>query len=141
MGDTYIPGDELEQIAQLLPRIKQLLSWADEADQQAGAESIFGIGIPSDDTVFGDSALSASVGTFHARWSDGHYQLSKETQNLTDIANNILDRFQKTDRELADALDGKQPADQSSSPTDAPVTLAPPATRATPGGRPPTKEN
>jgi hypothetical protein len=119
MGDVLIPGDELEQLASVLPRIKDLLASADRADGGIGQQAhvsnprvaavVDGAGDPVD---LGSSELTAAIANFHTRWSDGHYQLGKEVQNLHDAAQNIVDQFDQLDQDLTDELEGKTPPGQ-----------------------------
>jgi hypothetical protein len=114
MGDVMIPGDELEQLVGVLPRIRDLLTSADQADGRIGqhahvsnprvAAEVDGAGDPVD---LGSSELTAAIANFHSRWSDGHYQLGKEVQNLHDAAQNIDDQFTQLDGDLTDVLEGK----------------------------------
>lgn len=110
MSVIDIPGDELEQMAALVPRLQGILT-------STGMEGFFRIGrAPSD---VGDSALDGSITNFETRWTDGIYQLDKELGALADGAKKITDNFDKTDSTLRDALEGKLPApDPASDPTD-----------------------
>ena len=124
MGDTFIPGQDLETLTSLLPQIKQLLSSANDASQKYAPM----LGLGDSQGVFGDLGVSFSVGVFESKWSDGTYQVGKQVDSLTGMASNILSSFQQTDQDLVDELQGKTPPDQSggSSPADASATLAPP---------------
>jgi hypothetical protein len=112
MGDTFIPGDDLEQLTQMLPQIKQLVSSAKDVTEKYAP--LLGLGY-FQGGIFGDQEVSAAVGVFQSKWSDGDYQLGKEIDNLTGIANNILSSFQQTDQDLLDELEGKTPPGQSES--------------------------
>ena len=108
MADIEIPGDELEQLVSLLPKIKDVLGAADSADS-----IMKGLFTLNDDAVgVGDRNLGASIAHFHSRWSDGHYQVGKEIKSLTDAAQNVLDLFQQTDQDLTDSIHGTTPPGQ-----------------------------
>ena len=103
MADIEIPGEELEHLASLLPKIKDVLGSADDADNvRRGLFSYEG-----DDVGVGDEQLVAAIANFHGRWSDGHYQLGKELKSLQDAAQNVLDLFKQTDQDLTDSAHGK----------------------------------
>jgi hypothetical protein len=132
MGDVLIPGDELQQLVSVLPRIRDLLASADRADggigQQAHVDNprvaavVSGAGDPVD---LGSSDLTAAVANFHFRWSDGHYQLGKEVQNLHDAAQNIIDQFTQLDQDLTDGLEGRTPPGQHQLPDHVPGPQGP----------------
>jgi hypothetical protein len=134
MGDTFIPGDDLEQLTRMLPQIKQLVSSAKDVTEKYAP--ILGLG-DSQGGIFGDQEVSVAVGVFQAKWSDGDYQLGKEIDNLTGIANNILSAFQQTDQDLLDELEGKTPPDQSGrAQANNSLTLGAPPPKGQVDGRP-----
>jgi hypothetical protein len=144
MGDTFIPGNDLDQLTQVLPQIKQLVSSANDAAQTYAPSSgsvshtrgDSGLGDSQGD-IFGDQKVSQAVRNFQSKWSDGDYQLGKEIDNLTGMAKNIQNSFQQTDQDLLDVLEGKTPPDQSGRHADSSLNLGAPQPRggADAGGR------
>jgi hypothetical protein len=105
MAEIEIPGDELEHLVSLLPKIKDVLGAADSADNVM--KGLF----TGDSAGLGDQHLVAAIAHFHGRWSDGHYQVGKEVKSLKDAAQNVLDLFKQTDQNLTDSAHGKTPPD------------------------------
>ena len=95
MAEILIPGDELEQLGRLLGGVR-------EAVGNFGDLPSLLDGDPADS--LGDPRLLRSVGEFHGRWDDGHYQLRKETETLDKTSSDILKAFRDTDEELGKAL-------------------------------------
>jgi hypothetical protein len=105
MADIEIPGDELQHLVSLLPKIKDVLGAADSADNIVRGMFAFS----GDTSGVGDQHVGEAIAHFHSRWSDGHYQVGKEIKSLTDAAQNVLDLFNQTDQSLNDSLHGNTP--------------------------------
>jgi hypothetical protein len=57
------------------------------------------------DAAFGPELSRGSAQNFEDRWEDGKHQLQKQVAGIRDAIGQILDAFEKTDRDAAAHLD------------------------------------
>lgn len=58
------------------------------------------------DAAFGPELSRGAAQNFEDRWEDGKHQLQKQVEGIRDAIQQILDAFEKTDRDAAAHLDG-----------------------------------
>ncbi|MER6540429.1 hypothetical protein ABT215_43105 [Streptomyces sp900105755] len=58
------------------------------------------------DAAFGPELSRGAAQNFEDRWEDGKHQLQKQVEGIRDAIGQILDAFEKTDRDAAAHLDG-----------------------------------
>ncbi|MFQ6144463.1 hypothetical protein ACLMNJ_15510 [Streptomyces seoulensis] len=91
-SDISIPGEELQQVRDLLSRVH------DHID--TGRDSF-----DFDRALGPRSSDHRAAQHFESKWNDGKHQLQKQIQSVGDAVGNILDSFQKADQDAAANLD------------------------------------
>ncbi|GAA5192383.1 hypothetical protein GCM10023322_51860 [Rugosimonospora acidiphila] len=89
-----VPGEELQQVHDLLQRTSDLMD----------SSPIKSMGSVVD--TLGQKDLESAAHNFESKWSDGRYVVSKDLTGVRDAAKSVVDAFAQTDEQTVAALDG-----------------------------------
>ncbi|SDT54736.1 hypothetical protein [Actinoplanes derwentensis] len=90
-GDVNIPGDELREAREMLTFVHDFID--------------IGRNTFDFDAAFGRDELRGAAQNFEKRWDDGRFQVKRQVVGIRDAIGNILDSFEKTDRDAVQNLD------------------------------------
>jgi hypothetical protein len=90
-SDISIPGEDLRQARDMLGFVHDFI---DIGHHTFDFESAFGP----------ELSHHGAAQNFENKWEDGKHQLQKQVKEIADAIGNILDSFDKTDRDAADNL-------------------------------------
>ncbi|WP_327425611.1 hypothetical protein OG763_45110 (plasmid) [Streptomyces sp. NBC_01230] len=90
-SDIHIPGNELKEAQDMLGFVHDFID--------------IGHHTFDFDAAFGPELSRGSAQNFEDRWEDGKHQLQKQVEGIRDAIGNILDSFEKTDKDAVARLD------------------------------------
>jgi hypothetical protein len=92
MSEIRVPVDELDKVADLLQRTKDMM----------GDNLIKSMGDMVE--AMGDKKLRSAARDFEKSWGDGRFVLGRDLQALRDASRACADAFRETDEQTVNAL-------------------------------------
>ncbi|WP_326550666.1 hypothetical protein [Micromonospora sp. NBC_01813] len=97
MSQITVPGDELEEASQALARMLTFVESGRDSDRFGGDIT----------EMFGPGRVADAARGFDRRWDDGRFQLTRQTKDIRDSIDQILEGFARVDQDSASALDAQ----------------------------------